>query len=59
MAIPPMNVLIGKDRFGDPQIQIWDGDQAMWREPANTEERVDALMALVLKIGTKLRDLGS
>lgn len=59
MSIPQMNVMIGKDRFGDPEIQIWDADQAMWRAPANTDERVESLMALVLRIGTSLKAIGA
>jgi hypothetical protein len=53
------NVIIGKDKWSDPEIQVWDADTMTWRVPATTEEKVDALMALVLKMGGKLQDLGS
>lgn len=59
MAVLQMNVLIGKDRFGDPEIQIWDAVKMGWRAPATSEERVDALMALVLKIGVSLKAIGA
>jgi hypothetical protein len=51
-------VRIGPDKWNDDQIQVWDADTMAWREPQNTEERVEALMALVLKIGSKLQQLG-
>lgn len=52
-------VQIGKDKWDDLEIQVWDGDTMTWRAPASLEEKVDALMALVLKMGGKLRELGS